>query len=178
MKKGYKRSGRHVTITMQDGREIKALADVSFDTARMTPDMVDLPYWMLCFSTDRDPRLFDDFPSPEGDDAVIAIFDPEEFMRRVRRAIDAALPDVHVAAETVFYYDAYHPPRRDISPVTMKEMRFARQREVRIVLDPGRGPAIADGPFTIGVGSLEDIAAIYAKDGRRVAGSGPETFIA
>lgn len=177
MKKGYKRSGRRVTITTLDGRPITALEEVSFDTARMTSDMVELPYWMLCLSTDLDPRLFDDFPSAEGDDAVISIFDPDEFMRRIRRAMAVTLPDVHVFPETVFYYDIYHPPRRDISPLTMKEMRFAYQREVRIVLDPGHAEAIAEGAFTIGIGSIKDIAAIYTPDGRRVAGSGPDSFL-
>ena len=177
MKKGYKRSGRRVTITTLDGRSIAALEDVSFDTARMTSDMVELPYWMLCLSTDLDPRLFDDFPSPEGDDAVIAIFDADEFMRRIRLAMAVTLPDVHVLPETVFYYDIYHPPRRDISPLTMKEMRFAYQREVRIVLDPGHREAIANGAFTIGIGSIEDIAAIYTPDGRCVAGTGPDSFL-
>ncbi len=160
MKKGYRRSGKLVTITSPDGSEMKALEDVSFDTVRMTSDMVKLPYWMLCLSSDLDPRLFGDFPSSEGDDAVIAIFDCDELMRRIRQAMGAARPDVHVFADRVFYYDVYHPPRRDISPVTMKEMRFGYQREVRIVLDPGRGPALADGPFTIAIGSIEDIAAI------------------
>ena len=132
---------------------------------------------MLCLSSDLDPRLFDDFRSPEGDDVVIAIFDPDEFMRRVRRAMAATQPDVHVLADTVFYYDVYHPPQRAISPVTMKEMRFGHQREVRIVLDPGCGAALAAGPFTVAIGSIEDIAAIYTPDGRRVAGSGPDSFL-
>lgn len=122
-------------------------------------------------------RLFDELPSDEGDDGVIAIFDPDEFMRRIRRAMAAAVPSVAVSAEMVFYYDVYHPPRRDISPVTMKAMRFAYQRELRIVLDPGLGEPIADGAFTIDIGSIEDIAAVYAPDGGRVAGTGPDTFL-
>lgn len=176
MKKGYKRSGRRVKITTLDGRQITALGDVSFDTARITSDLAKLPYWMLCFSSDLDLRLFDEFPSLERDDAVIAIFDPDEFIRRIRRAMAMRLPEVHVFPANVLYYDVYHPPRRDISPLTMKEMRFGYQREVRIVLDPGRGEAIANGAFTIGIGSIKDIAAIYTQDGRRVAGSGPDSL--
>ena len=177
MTKGYKRSGRQVTITTIDGRPVTALSDVSFDTSRMTSEMVELPYWMLCLSTDFDPRLFAEFPSDEGDDGVIAIFDPDEFMRRVRCAIAVALPGVAVSAQKVFYYDVYHPPRRNISPVSMKTMKFAYQRELRIVLDPGLGEPIADGAFTIDVGSVENIAAVYAPDGGRVAGTGPATFL-
>jgi hypothetical protein len=176
MTKGYKRSGRSVTITTEDGRAIVALEDVSFDTSRMTPDMVEVPYWMLCCSTDFDPRLFDEFPSAEGDDAMIAIFHPDEFLRRIRAAIAATRPDVDVFATTIFYYDVYHPPRRDISPVTMKTMRFAYQRELRIVLDPGHSEPIADCAYTVEIGAIKDIAGVYSAQGHLVAGSGPARF--
>ncbi|MBB3941331.1 hypothetical protein GGR39_003007 [Novosphingobium fluoreni] len=178
MSKGYKRAGNRVTITTLDGRPIKALSDVSFDTRRMTADMVDLPYWMLCASTDFDPRLFDEFPGGQGDDGMLAIFDPVEFRRRAGMKIASALPHVHLAGTVVEYFDVYHPESGDISPVTMKAMRFAYQREHRLVLDPGHGPAIAAKDYFIDIGSIEDIAGVYGVDGRKLAGTGPDSFLA
>lgn len=58
-----------------------------------------------------------------------------------------------------------------------KDMRFGYQREVRIMLDPGHGRAVDDGAFTIPIGSIEDIATIHTPDGRRVAGTGPDSFL-
>jgi hypothetical protein len=178
MTKGYRRSGSRVSIKTLDGRQIKALEDVSFNVSRKTADMVDLPYWMLCCSTDLDPRLFDEFSSGQGDDAALAIFDPEEFRRRTGRAVAVALPYAAASVSVVDYYDIYHPPARDISPVTMKTLHFAYQRELRFVLDPGHGPAIGEKDYFIDIGSIEDIAAIYGADGRRIAGAGPEAFTA
>ena len=176
MTKGYRRAGSRVSIKTLDGRQIEALKDVSFNTSRMTRDMVDLPYWMLCCSTDLDPRLLDEFSAGQGDDAVLAVFDPEEFWRRASRVIAAALPCAVSSVSVVDYYDIYHPPAHDISPVTMKTMHFAYQRELRFVLDPGRGPALAEEAYFIEIGTIEDIAAVYGRDGRRVAGSGPDAF--
>jgi hypothetical protein len=178
MKKGYRRSGRMVSITTLDGHPIEALTEVSFDTARMTPDMVDLPYWMLCASTDLDPRLIPEFSEGQADDAVLAIFDTEEFRKRAGPPIAAAAPHAIVHIAPVTYYDVYHPPGGDIPPVIMKEMRFAYQRELRLVLDPGRGLPFAEGPVCVDIGSIEDIAAVYGSEGRRIAGNGPDSFLA
>lgn len=176
--KGYKRAGSRVSITTLDGTPVEVLADVSFDTSRMTVGMVELPYWMFCGSTDFDPRLFEKFAGGQSDDGVLAIFNLEEFRRRARTVIGAALPHVHASCAVVDYYDVYHPPSSGISPVTMKTMRFAYQRELRLILDPGRSAAIAERDYFIDIGSLEDIAAIYGTDGRRIAGTGPNSFLA
>jgi hypothetical protein len=76
------------------------------------------------------------------------------------------------------YYDLYHPPRGEISPVSMKEMRFAYQRELRFVADPGRGLALAEEAFTMTIGSIQDIAAVYDPKGNRIVGMGPNSFLA
>lgn len=177
MSKGYKRAGDLMTITTIDGELIETIGDVSFDTRRMTVDMIDLPYWMLCFSTDFDARLFDKFSGRQNVDGVIAIFDLEEFRCRAAPVIGAAQPHVQQSIEVINYFDVYHPPHYKILPLTMKAMRFAYQREVRFILDPGRGAAIADKDYFINVGSIEDIAAVYGRDGRKVAGKGPDRFL-
>ena len=177
MTKGYRRAGARVTITTIDGRPIEALGDVRFDTTRATPGELPLPYWMLCASTDFDPRLVVEFPGGNDDDGVLAIFDPEEFRRRAGKALAAALPHVVGRIAVIDYYDDYHPPRSAISPVTMKSMEFANQRELRFVLDPGRGAPITKDAYFLTVGSIADIASVYGADGRRIAGTGPASFL-
>ena len=178
MTKGYRRAGSGVTITTLDGRRIEAIGDVRFDTTRATTDEIALPYWMLCASTDFDPRLLDAFPGGHGDDGVLAIFDPVEFRRRAGVALAAAQPHILGRIAIVDYYDLYDPPGPHISPVTMKAMRFAYQRELRFVLDPGRGVALAEGAYFMAIGSIADIACIYGGDGRRIAGTGPDSYFA
>lgn len=109
---------------------------------------------------------------------MLAIFDPTEFKRRSAIALAKALPGVLGRIAVINYYDVHHPSGSDISPVTMKAMRFAHQRELRFVLDPGLGPAIADAAFFIDIGSMADIAGVYGADGRRIAGAGPESYLA
>jgi hypothetical protein len=58
-----------------------------------------------------------------------------------------------------------------------KEMAFAYQREMRLVLDPEDGPPLADGDFFVEVGPLADIAAVYAPTGERISGTGPDNFL-
>lgn len=178
MTKGYRRAGGRVAITTLDGRPIEALGDVRFDTTRATPGEVPLPYWMLCASTDLDPRLLGAFPGGHGDDGVLAIFDPVQFRRRAGEALATALPGVVGRIAVVDYYDVYHPRGPGISPVTMKTMEFAYQRELRFVLDPGRGAPIAEDAYFLTIGSIADIAGVYGADGRRVAGAGPASFLA
>jgi hypothetical protein len=178
MTKGYRRAGGLVTITRVHGRRIEAIGDVRFDTTRATADEAAVPYWMLCASTDFDPRLLDAFPGGHGDDGVLAIFDPLEFRRRAGVALAKAQPHVLGRIAVVDYYDVYHPPGPDISPVTMKAMRFAYQRELRFVLDPGRGAAIAESAYFMNIGPIADIAGVYGGDGRRIAGTGPDSYLA
>ena len=174
----YRRAGSGVTITTFDGRQIEAIGDVRFDTTRATTDEIALPYWMLCASTDFDPRLLYAFPGGRGDDGVLAIFDPVAFRRRAGVAMAEAHPHILGRIAIVDYYGLYHPPGPHISPVTMKAMRFAYQRELRFVLDPGRGVALAEGAYFMDIGSIANIACIYGGDGRRIAGTGPDSNFA
>jgi hypothetical protein len=49
---------------------------------------------------------------------------------------------------------------------------------MRFVLDPEGGTALADGELFVEVGSIADIAAVYARSGERISGTGPANFLA
>lgn len=106
----------------------------------------------------------------------LAVFDPSKFKRRASVALTKTLPDVGGWITVINYPDVYHTSDPDISPATMKAMCFACQRELRFVLDPGIGAAIADGAFFMNIGSMANIAGVYGADGRRIAGTGPESY--
>ena len=180
MRKGYRRPGAQITITGPDGARIEAIGDVEFDTRRAVADgEIEVPYWLTSYSTDLDPRLFADFASSEGDDVALVVFDPLALLRRAIPFLNSAAPLSEKRLNQVDYYDAYHPPSDQIDPLTMKDIRFAYQREFRMILDPGDREVLGGGGVLwVDIGSIEDIAGVYGKDGRRITGSGPETFLA
>lgn len=180
MTKGYRRPGRAISITGPNGQPIVAIGDVTFSTTRAVGDAdIETPYWLTSYSTDLDPRLFSDFRSPDGDDAALVVFDPITFIKRALPHLNRAAPFSEKRLHQIEYYDAFHPPSQHLAPLTMKDIRFAYQREFRMILDPGNREVFADGGdlFT-DIGSIADIAGVYAPDGTRIAGTGPGTFLA
>lgn len=180
MGKSYSRPGEHLTVTMEDGREIPVLGDAVFTRHRQIErgaDLTPAPYWLTCFSTELDPRLFVDFASDEPDqDACLVIFDVERFVRQALPALNATAPFALKSLTQNTYFDPYHPPAEPLSPITHKDMRYASQREARFVLDPEDGPALASGALFVTIGTIEGYAAVYGQDGRRIAGTGPDSF--
>lgn len=182
MTKAYRRPGRALTITMEDGTLIEPIGDVTFSTSRMVGDMADIeaPYWLTCYSTDLDPRLFRDFASADGDDAALVIFDPMEFVRRSLPCLNHAAPHCLKRLHPIDYYDVFYPPSERLAPLTMKDARFAYQREQRMILDPEGGEVLggSEGVLFVDVGSIADIAGVYSPVGTKIAGVGPDTFLA
>lgn len=179
MTKAYRRPGRLISITRPDGESIVPIGDVTFSTTRAIGAAdIETPYWLTSYSTDLDPRLFDDFSSSEGDDAALVIFDPMEFIRRSLPHLNRVAPHSEKGLHQIEYYDAFYPPSRRLPPLTLKDMRFAYQREWRMILDPGGREVLADGgSLFVDIGSIADISGVYAKNGARIAGTGPETFL-
>lgn len=181
--KAYSRPGQHLTVTTLDGKAIPALGDAVFTTRRQVErgDGFDpVPYWLSCFSTELDPRLFDEFPGEDPDeDGCLVIFDLEKFMRR---ALPALMRSAPLTAKTLLqnnYFDPYHPPSDGLDPIEAKAMAYAYQREMRFVLDPEGGEPLGDGgALFVSIGSIQDIAAVYGKDGRKIEGAGPDSFLA
>ncbi len=179
MEKHYRRPGNFLRMTSQDGKRLEPIGDVTFATRRAIADgKIEIPYWLISYSTDFDPRLFSDFSSKEGDDAILMIFEPMEFIKRALPYLNKAAPFSEKRLDQIEYYDAYHPPATKLSPLSMKDLRFAYQREFRLSLDPGGREVLANGEaFFVNIGSIEDIAAVYAKDGSLIAGNGPASFL-
>ena len=180
MTKAYRRPGRVISITGPEGEPIVPIGDVTFSTTRATCEAeVETPYWLTSYSTDLDPRLFADFGSADGDDAALVIFDPIAFIKRALPHLNRAAPLSEKLLHQIKYYDAFHPPSQRLAPLTMKDTRFAYQRECRLILDPGNREVLADGSdLFVNIGSMADIAGVYTPGGARIAGSGPDTFLA
>lgn len=178
MTKSYFRPGSAISIKSEAGRRIDPIGDVTFSTSSAVTDKsIPVPYWMICFSSDLDPRLVSEFSAGQSDDAILAIFDPIEFVRRLSKAL-RDFPRSRNDLAPVNYFDPWRT-QSDLNAIFCKEMRFAYQREIRMVIDP-RFPAMnaSQSEFFIDAGSLEDIAGLYVPNGLKVAGKGPNSFIA
>ena len=141
---------------------------------------IETPYWLTSYSTELDPRLFSDFASADGDDAALVIFEPMQFIERSLPHLNRVAPRSVKRLHQIDYFDAFHPASEHIAPLTMKDTRFAYQREWRMILDPEGNESLgdADGILFVDIGSIADIAAVYTPDGKRIAGTGPDTFLA
>lgn len=176
MKKSYRRPGQQIRISAEDGSALNAIGDVEFSTTRAISGGA-APYWMCSFSTDLDPRLFDDFKSSDGDDGCIVIFDPIEFVRRALPVLNEVAPFATKSLFPTTYFDPYNLDQDDLCTLKSKDFKYAYQREMRLVLDP-EGYSLAEGgPLFVKVGSIADIAAVYGKDGKKIAGVGPVSFL-
>jgi hypothetical protein len=178
MTKSYFRPGSAISIQSENGNRIEPIGDVTFSSSRtVTDNSIPVPYWMICFSSDLDPRLVSEFSAGQSDDAFLAIFDPKEFVRRLLKAL-RGFPRSRNDLAPVNYYDPWRA-QTDLDAIFCKEMRFAHQREMRLVIDPELPAAnTSESAFFIEVGSLEDIAGIYLPSGSKIDGAGPSSFIA
>jgi hypothetical protein len=177
MIKAYRRPAQAIEITDLQGTKIEAIGDVAFATRRsLERDGVlkDTPYWFCSFSSDLDPRLFREFTES---DACIVIFDPGEFVRRALPHLNRIAPDATKSLFPNDYFDPYFLGNHKLNAMASKEMAFAYQREMRFSIDPEGGPPLADGDLYVDIGSLEDIAAVYAGCGEKISGAGPEFFM-
>ncbi|WP_133121829.1 hypothetical protein [Pleomorphomonas carboxyditropha] len=178
MSKAYRRPAQAIRITGSDGSTIEPIGDVVFASRRCVErngELENTPYWFCSFSSDLDPRLFKEFA---GSDACIVIFEPMKFVERALPHLNRAAPH---AAKSLFpneYFDPHFPCGYKPRAMVSKEMAFAYQREMRFALDPEGGPPLADGAFFVEIGSIEDIAAVYAASGDKIAGTGPRSFLA
>jgi hypothetical protein len=182
LNKSYLRPGQAVTITRPDGRKIKALGDVIFSTSRSVEQGIgsaDVPYWMCSFSSDLDPRLFNEFANTDpGEDACLVIFEPYEFVRRALPSLHRAAPRAEKSLFPTVYFDPYYVHRDKLSALKSKNFRYAYQREMRFVLDPVGGYPLANGgALFVEIGSIADIAGVYHHRGGKLAGAGPNQFL-
>lgn len=183
MSKAYRRPGQILKITGPRGEAITPIGDVEFNTSRSVERggvLHDVPYWLCSFSSDLDPRLFLEFPSGHADgDACLVIFDPMAFVRRALPHLNRAAPKATKRLFPTEYFDPYHHADQRLSPIFVKEMSYAYQREMRFTLDPESASILSGSEaLFVEIGSIEDIAAIYSPFGAKLAGAGPERFMA
>lgn len=183
LRKAYRRPGDMVTITAQDGREIKAVGDVEFASARSVQSgehFRDVPYWLCSFSSDLDPRLFEEFSSDQPEqDACLVIFDPYEFVKRVLPQLSRIARFANKLLFPTTYFDPYYLDSDELTVIKSKNFRYAYQREMRFVLDPGNSASITrENHVFVTIGTIADIAAVYSRDGKKIAGIGPPSYLA
>lgn len=178
LQKAHSRPGQAISILDQRGKAITAIGDVKFAKRRFVERgggvLEDIPYWFCSFSSDLDPRLIQEFPES---DACIVIFDPTKFVERALPHLNRATPRAVKSLFPNTYFDPYFLNGHKLSTLVSKDMSFAYQREMRFVLDPEGGPALADRDFFVEIGPIADIAAVYAPSGERISGTGPDNFL-
>ncbi|TAY85035.1 hypothetical protein [Rhizobium ruizarguesonis] len=177
MSKAYRRPGQAIRITGPDGGMIDPIGDVVFASRRSVErngELHDIPYWFCSFSSDLDPRLFEEFT---GSEACIVIFEPMKFVERALPHLNRAAPHTVKSLFQNEYFDPHFPGGHKPKAMVSKEMTFAYQREMRFALDPEGGPPLADGALFVEIGSIKDIAAVYAATGAKIAGTGPDSFL-
>jgi hypothetical protein len=110
-------------------------------------------------------------------DAVIVVWNTEEFAERLAKHIYRSFPGWAFADIPISYFDPYDmQPESKHRASTHKDFAYGYQRELRLGLMP---PHLVDDtdPIIVLVGNLSDIAALYHRNGHRLAGTGPDNFL-
>ena len=141
--------GKYVTITqVETGEDIKPIGQVSYRCEIHTN------YFVSCFSSVWDPRLFDEF---SGSDACLVIHKVEEFCERMHLAAEAQLPG-WIGIDATVMYGGSSP----LGAVFSKPLRFLHQQEWRFAWMPKEAAKILD-PKLLSVGSIEGLAELRLK---------------
>lgn len=184
LNKTYRRPSQAIHISSLDGKKIESVGDVAFSTCRVVDNgtrLIEMPYWMCSFSSDLDPRLFDEFGSKEDptEDGCIVIFEPNTFVQRALSPLITIAPTARKLLFPTDYFDPYYPCQDALSTIKSKDFSYAYQREMRFVLDPESSRWFGnDKEIFIEIGSIADIAGVYTRGGRKLAGVGPDSFLA
>lgn len=119
-----------------------------------------LGYYLLCCSSENNPRMFDEF----GADAVVEIRDAQAFFDRLQAAVREQIPGFDCVGRTVEYFDRNSLPHKTMTSEYLfcKDAAFAYQREVRFILI---GPPEKSGEDRkeVIVGPLEDQCVIHPR---------------
>ena len=158
--------GRQVQITAEDGRVIPVIGDVEY----VRPTRAN--YYVLCAANEFDSRLFELFTNAAGApaDACVVIWDMDTFAERLERAARSELESWFFHHNPVQYFDPRHiEPRQHVDAGMSKDFAYAYQREYRFLWMPLKGEA-AQAHISLDLGSLADIAGLFATDGSCIAG--------
>ena len=175
-------SGSLATITIENGVSRPLTGEIRFSASRTHSakgKTTVCPYWILCFSTELDARLLEDFhdenPQEQG---FFVLFDVEKFHRRVAEAVQP--PDLICGRVEVDYYDEHFPPswgEGQFHVIGLKPFRFAYQRELRFYLHPnGYATHSPSSHVWLQTEKMNDIAGVYNLMGEKEAGAGPNSL--
>lgn len=118
-------------------------------------------YYVQCFSTRHTLRMYEDFSA----DCCLIIYDAREFGNRIFHCLRARFPDWIVGSIPVSYVDPDDPGHLPLPIPAAKHMKYAYQREERIICHSKSETFNQLQPFTVKVGSLEDIAELIEVEG-------------
>jgi len=118
-------------------------------------------YYISCYSTVLESRLFHDFNA----DAVLLIHDNKAFVKKLRCAFSEQIGTGFVfRSRAVDYLDPLLANGRPLIPELIKHFKFAYQAESRLLWKPKKPQERLEGPHFIKCGSLNDIASLVSVD--------------
>ena len=110
-------------------------------------------YYVHCFSTARDLRLFGAFDA----NACLVVSKPIMFAERLGRAVSEYLGGWRWFGAPIEYIDPLRPPADQLDVVRCKNFRFAYQSEYRVAWLPPESRERLE-QFKVKIGNLQDIA--------------------
>jgi hypothetical protein len=169
--------GSLATFTTETGERRSLIGEIRLSTSytyTINGTTTALPYWLLCFSTELDPRLLEEFSvGNRQDHGFFVLFDIEKFHRRLSESIQTL--KVSCGRVEVDYYDEHFPPPQQGPVIGRKPFRFAYQRELRFFLLPeGRSRPAFGQHVCFSAEKMNDIAGVYNSIGEKEAGYGPK----
>ena len=158
MRKRVFMAGKHTTITTQDGKVIPVLGDV-------TKTVTGSPYHLVCFSSEWNDDLFDDFEA----DACAVIVDPEAFTSRLEAASRAAFPSWYFHHNPVSYFDPHEMGKNEYLDSSMsKDFSYAYQNEYRILWSQMAAEPVSGFQF-VEMGDARDLVQVFDRIGNSIA---------
>lgn len=144
--------GAHTKITDMNGNPIKVFGDVRIDHGG--PD-----YFVTCFSSSRDVRMFDDFPDATH---CVVVLDIDAFASRLEATGRRHFEGWYFHHNPAWYFDPHESSLESyVSHATSKDFRFAYQEEYRFLWANHGGKPVRDAQF-LELGSLVDIVDVVA----------------
>ena len=133
------------------GKKINPIGDVTYRSEIHTD------YLTICFSTQWDEKLFEEFP---GTNACLIVHNVEEFCERFHMEVEKQLPQWAGIDGCVVYGE-----KSELGVAFSKPLRFFTQQEWRFAWLPDN-PMIELKAMTIRIGNIENIAEIIEYTGK------------
>jgi hypothetical protein len=138
------------TIPSSQWVEMPVIGNVRFT------ESLEHDYYMSCFSSRYENRLFDDFEA----NACLVIKDIRRFGESLRARMQEVLPSWTFMCRSVEYRDSYRMGTRGVNIVFTKHFRYAYQAEFRFAwVPPGKTENLK--PIHLELGPLRDYCELF-----------------